>query len=787
MSQTDRESDASRPGDDVAPADVDEGSRDVRDGSGGTTPPRVGTQAAPQPRTRASGEAASSAASARLKRLAAEARARVETLRRHPSSDDTVEWRELLEALDGHRAELEREHRELRDAQTRGNSIASRFSPVFEQAPVAYLVLDRSGHVQAMNRSAESMLGIDRVALIGRRFGAHVVPTSLTDFREHLACLREGGPVRPVEIGISAMPNRPVVHARLQSQLVVSEDGSREEALLALIDLTQRWQIEEALRESESRLRSILELAPVAVALCDPEDRVRELNPAMERFTGLDRQQLLGAEATGLLHGDRAGGERTRVAGLRRRRSGSLVARVELERSDGQRMLGLQTTTPVPARNGEGVGLLHTIEDVTETSQLRTERRAILGELRTAQESKMLSLGRLAGGIAHDFNNMLAVIRSAVDAAEPDLGPAELTECLDDIRAASQRATDLVHGILAFSRQEEPILKPTDLRALVHESVAFLRSALPRSIDLRLGVEDRLLPVMADPTQIQQVILNLGSNARDAVSECGGTIRVEARRMTLDGTYLSLAPGDYVRLTVSDDGVGMPAEIRSRIFDPFFTTRGESGCGLGLSIVDGIVRSHGGRVEVRSEPGEGACFDVWLPLAEASAPEGDPPKQARQLPRARILLVDDEPLHATAFARLLRRMGFEVDGQTDPGVALERFTARPGAYDLVISDYTMPGMNGVALARALRALRGDLPVVLLTGFTAQVSEGEIDQLAVPLLAKPTSRDRLLEVLGQALREPSAHAAASPTVAERPHRETHRPAATRAPDQTSSST
>jgi signal transduction histidine kinase len=326
------------------------------------------------------------------------------------------------------------------------------------------------------------------------------------------------------------------------------------------------------------------------------------------------------------------------------------------------------------------------------------------------------ALGTLAGGIAHDFNNMLAAIMGYTELAALEFPPSSPTHtALHHALAAVHRAKDLVPQILLFSRQQPAGRAPLVLTSLLQEAVTFLRASLPATIELHLHLADTAGPVLADATQIHQVVMNLCTNAGYAMRETGGTLDMHLDGVEVDPAVAApppaLPPGPYVRVTVRDTGPGMSPAVLARLFEPSFTTKavGE-GSGMGLAVVHGIVASHGGAVTVQSTPGQGATFTVYLPrLAQALAV---PPAPAQiPLPRGheRILLVDDEASVAEMGQRLLTRLGYEVVAYTSSREALDAFRGAPEGFDLLITDHTMPQMTGEALARAVRQIRPDLP------------------------------------------------------------------------------
>lgn len=362
------------------------------------------------------------------------------------------------------------------------------------------------------------------------------------------------------------------------------------------------------------------------------------------------------------------------------------------------------------------VKIFGTFQDITERKQREADQ---------LQASRLESIGVLAGGIAHEFNNVLTAIIGFTELAALDIDPSGSTyQHLQVVLTAGHRAKELVQQILTFSRKSRPVRQPVSLPMLAQEALSLIRASVPTTIAIESHIDPEAGEVLADPTHLHQILMNLCTNAEHAMRQTGGTLEVRITRIEVNGTGVApqtLPPGSYVRLTVRDTGNGIPPEVLEHIFEPFFTTKevGE-GTGMGLAIVHGIVTSYGGAVSVESSPGSGSTFTVDLPrltstdrMPAASAPGERTPPQGR----ARILFVDDEAPLARLGQEALSLMGYEVVAVLDSGEALNLFGAVPQRFDLVVTDQTMPVMTGMQLARELRRIRHDIPIVLCTGFS----------------------------------------------------------------------
>jgi CheY-like chemotaxis protein len=372
-------------------------------------------------------------------------------------------------------------------------------------------------------------------------------------------------------------------------------------------------------------------------------------------------------------------------------------------------------------------------------------------ELRQAQ--KLQAIGTLAGGIAHDFNNILYAITGYTEIIAEDLGPRHpSSRHVQQVLRAAARGASLVQKILAFSRPEEPEKRNLDLRKLCEETASLLRDTLPSHISLKLHMPASALPVMADYSQLQQVLLNLATNAYHAIADKkGGTIEISLDEVDVGEEELAhLGPGRYALLRVQDDGMGMTQETLERAFEPFFTTKPPGkGSGLGLSTAHGIVEALGGTIRTRSVLGEGSVFEVLLPGLGSKAPRPRSSPSSGTIAYAcaihrRIMVVDDEPAISEMLSLWLARHGHTVIEHTNPQKALEEIAGSPNLVDLLITDQTMPQMSGLDLARAVLELRPDLPVILATGYSESVDEEKARAVGVRAFVMKPFRMRHLE-------------------------------------------
>jgi len=369
---------------------------------------------------------------------------------------------------------------------------------------------------------------------------------------------------------------------------------------------------------------------------------------------------------------------------------------------------------------------------------------------------KIEALGTLAGGIAHDINNILAPILVNTELALMETLGLEPRRSLEIVLEAAQRGRKLVKQILAFAANREADKKPVRLAPVVEESLRLVRSTIPTTIEIRSELADEKGMVLANSTQVEQILVNLCSNAAHAMRAKGGILSIGLAGVRFDERSPArppeLSPGPYLRLSVADTGCGMAPEVMERIFDPFFTTKHASeGAGMGLAVVHGIVKTHDGTITVTSEPGKGSAFSVYLPQIDALLEPKGATAEFRPLGNARILFVDDEEIQVRSWQPALERFGYSVNAQSDSAKALRAFRAQPGRFDLAIVDQTMPGLTGTKLAAEMLRLRPGFPVILCTGFSGEIDEDQALAMGIrEFLLKPFSIQELAEAIRRAL-------------------------------------
>ncbi len=516
-------------------------------------------------------------------------------------------------------------------------------------------------------------------------------------------------------------------------------------------DIRARQQAEKLLRESEARYRLITDNITDMIFTTDILGNYTFVSPSHKRV--LERgEEVVGTSMFEHVHPDDLPGLRATVDKAAKSRG---IARADFRYLHPSRgYIWLETEGKLIDMQGTLTGVLVS-RDITARKHAEEERIKL--EERLQQSYKMEAIGSLAGGIAHDFNNILSSILGFTEFAKMKLDDREIIEnALDEIFTAGIRARDLVKQILTFSRQTVIKREPLLPVPIIKETLKFLRASLPVTIEIREDFPVSTSTIVADPTHIHQVIMNLCSNAAYAMKEKGGILAIRLAEVELDDDaeldFKGLRRGRYLRLSVTDTGCGIPKEIINRIFDPFFTTkeRGE-GTGMGLSVVHGIVHDMGGAISVYSDPGRGTTFNILLPLYEGMTVEAHALNTLVKAGRGRILFVDDEEGVIVSGRGILEQLGYEITSTTSPLKALELFTSDPNVFDLVLTDLTMPKMTGLELSEKLLKIRPDIPIVLCTGFGQGISPERIRDIGIrEMVMKPMVASELSEAVYKAL-------------------------------------
>ncbi len=531
------------------------------------------------------------------------------------------------------------------------------------------------------------------------------------------------------------------------------------ERIAHLLERRETLRVDAALHESDARFRDFISQAQDAIFTLSLDGRIQSVNDTARRITGWDMNTWLGHRFQRiLLPEDVPLAERKFAAVI----AGGSPASFELQiRTRTGGIVTLEFAVSPQRKGNQIVGLLGIGRDVTERNQAAGARLKLEEQLRHSQ--KMEAIGTMAGGIAHDFNNILTAIIGNAQLAEFDTASTHpARQYLEQTIIASHRAKELVQQILAFSRRQEQKLGPVSLAQVVKESLKLLRPVIPSTIRIESRLPENLPPVLADATQLQQVVVNLATNAAHAMEEQGGRLELTLDEIEVDLEMVALdpklKPGRFVKFAVTDTGIGMSPAVLQKIFDPFFTTKQkDKGTGLGLAVVHGIVQQHGGVISVYSTEGAGTTFTLYLPVAEAAPAVPRPPAPAAAKPGVgqAILVVDDEAQVLEVTSAVLRRHGYRPVAYQDPRQALAAFRECPAGWQLIITDQLMPDMKGTMLAAEIWKIRPGIPIILASGFAGNLDETAIGRGGFAgLLQKPFTRDMLLSLVGQMLARPA---------------------------------
>ena len=655
---------------------------------------------------------------------------------------DITERKRMEEELLAYQAELEEKVRDRTAELARSTELLER---VFSSVDLSIAYMDKGFNFIRVNRAFADMFGGDPGSYAGKNlFVLYPDPANEAVFRK---VLETGRP--------HVAHDSPFIHGRAAGESGSFWDWSLQRVtsgpvpeglVLSLVDVTERVKAEEERR----RLSTAVGQSSEGIVITDREDRVLYVNGTFLALHGLARPDVLGRKYGDILRF--ADEEIAFRQDIREALDKGEVWKGRLTRAIGglaDRKLDV-TISPVRDPSGQVVNFAILERDVTREHRLEASVRHL---------QKMDALGTLAGGIAHDFNNILVPIFINAELAAFDAEKdSDASRYLNLILEAANRGRELVKQIISFSRQTEQKRDVVDIVAIVKEAVKFLQSSIPKSVTIRERIDAASGLVRADPTQIHQVVMNLGSNSAYALREKGGRLDVRLSEVVVGPETAAqnpdLKPGPCVKLTVEDNGLGMTREVQEKIFDPFFTTkpRGE-GMGMGLPVVQGIVKSHGGAITVSTMPGRGTTFDVYFPAVKgglkAARSEDTPVPKGK----GRVLFIDDEDMLARTVPAMLERLGYTVTTLTDPLKALALFLEHPKDFDLVITDETMPGLTGEKLAGEMLRIRADLPIILTTGFSEAVREEQIRALGIrEFIMKPFSTGEIAEKIRAALKK-----------------------------------
>ena len=662
------------------------------------------------------------------------------------------EVQRILHELRVHQIELEIQNMELRLAYEELDAVRAGYFDLYDMAPVGYFTISEEGLILEANLTAATLLCLERGAMIKQPISRFILEEDQDIYYLQRKQLFETDEPQDWDMRM-VKKDGTLFWAYLKSTVALDAEG-KPVCRIVMSDIAKSKRADMLIRESEQNFRTLADSGRALIWTSGTDKLCNYFNRVWLEFTGRKLEQEIGnGWAEGVHPDDLQRCFDIYVGAFDRREKFSMEYR--MLRYDGEYRWILDDGCPRYDSRGEFIGYIGHCLDISERKHDEEENAKLEAQLRHAQ--KMESIGFLAGGIAHDLNNILFPISGLSEMLLDDIPPGNPErESIEQIYQSAQRGSDLVKQILTFSRQSKPQKLPIKIQSILKEVLKLVRSAIPVNIEITSHIKLDCGMVSADPTQVHQIVMNLITNAYHSVERNGGTIDIELKETgppDKSEYSIRLLAGGYACITVSDTGTGIDKMLLDRIFDPYFTTKElGKGTGLGLSVVYGIVKEHGGDIQVYSEVGKGTAFHVYLPLLT----DADDRKSAaftREYPtgRERILLVDDEEPIARMEQIMLERLGYQVTARTSSLDALAAFKTNPEHFDLVISDKGMPLMTGEQLARELILIKPGIPIIICTGFSDENDVNRAKAMGIKgFLMKPVATGDLATMVRKLL-------------------------------------
>ena len=618
-----------------------------------------------------------------------------------------------------------------------------RYRNVFENTGTATILIEPDRTISMANARALQLIGLEQGKIVGcRKLTDFVAPAHRDRIIIYHDLRMRGDPNVPQQFEFQIIDAQGRIRDVLANVQWIPEN---HQTIASMLDITES----NKLLQERRRLAAVIDQSDAGIIIADHHGRVQYVNQAFENLSGFDRLECVGQSIEAPFFSDQ---DRKILKQITFTASGedSWTGRFKNLRRDGQTYIADTRFFPVCNERGKGVNLVCFKTDVTHE---------VLLEKQLQQAQKMEAIGTLAGGIAHDFNNILSGILGYAEISLHRAGDnVYLKRNLNRILDGCQRAKELVKNILTFSRNNDEENEPLQIQIIVKEALKLLRASIPSTIEFKQHIQPKPIIVCARPTQIHQVVMNLCTNAAQAMQSGGGLLEVNLVNAQLTPgqceSHPGLSPGPYCCLTVRDTGEGIDPENLERIFEPYFTTKEQTGgTGLGLSVVHGIVNSIGGTISVQSTPGNGTLFTIYLPVVNDTAKSKQPARQELPKGQERILVVDDEIFILEIMTDMLNTLGYNVETANSGIEAWERFTRTPDRFDAIIADLTMPKMTGEQLAEKIRQSGGHFPMILTTGMASEAGPQENHEGPFSaILPKPVKFEDLANTLRNVLDE-----------------------------------
>jgi len=616
-----------------------------------------------------------------------------------------------------------------------------RYRILVENNPYGIQEIDCDGKILFANKKYHQMLGYEGQSLIGQSVIDIQSPGPLRDeLPGYLEMLIKDKPLPTVYYGTNLTKQGEERSIEVAWNYQKDTEENVTGFISVLTDITERKKTGKELRLKDY----IIDSASSIIATCDFDGILTFINPLFFKKTGYNPEEVIGKHFPQIWSIGECYEEIMNMLSKKGKWEGEL----KINKKDGSKIDVQVSAATIFDENQNPIGLMSSSIDITERKNLEEQLR---------QAHKMESIGTLAGGVAHDFNNLLYMIMGNTELALEDIPEWNpVHKNLKEVKSATLRAAGIVKQLLNFSRKTDQDLKPIGAVTVIKDALKFLRSTISSTVKFKLNLPDADIPMQGDPVQINQIMMNLCTNASQVMQDTGGTIKIDVETVMLNeedcDDCTNLSAGNHIKITVKDSGPGIAPDIIDKIFDPYFTTKGlAEASGMGLAVVHGIVKNHDGVISVDSNPGQGACFEILLPVIDELPEPEIEVKEYISHGSESILFVDDEESIANMTGKTLERLGYQVETQLNPVKALELFKLKPESFDLVITDMAMPQMTGVNFAEKLKEIQPDIPVIICTGHSAVIDEEKAKLLELDgFVMKPVSKSKIAKAIRDVL-------------------------------------